>query len=358
MSDPGLPTVHGQAAAPRKSRLSVAFVLAPRFTLLAFSAFVDTLRLAADEGDWSRPIDCDWHVLGHDTQPIASSCGLKLSPTAELVDPRSFDYIVVVGGLLPYLKLDIQLCDYLRHAAALGVPLVGVCTGPFALARLGLMTGRRSCVSWYHHHDFVEEFPTLVVSSEELFIDDGERLTCAGGTSVAHLAAYLVKRHCDKSRALKALRIMIEHDHLPAETLQPMPPMTPPTTDVRVRKAILMIERHIGAPVSAEFIARHVNVSVRHLERLFLAEVGVTPLAFAFRLRMQTAHKLLVTTKEPVLDVALACGFLSNAHFSRCFKQTYGRSPSQVRGDGGSELPLVPVELLRPPPPLGLVAAA
>ena len=321
------------AHAPKKCSLSVGFVLSPTFTLLAFSAFIDTLRLAADDGDRSRPIHCEWTVLSHEMRPIRASCGIEIMPSAELVDPGRFDYIVVVGGLLSGLRMPSALNDYLKKAAAAKVPLVGICTGSFVLARLGLMAGRRSCVSWYVHDDFCNEFPTLEVSSDELFIDDVDRLTCAGGTSVVHLAAYLVERHCDKARAAKALRIMIEHAPLPAKTPQPQPLFTKETDNIRVRKAMLLIERHLGDPLPAEFIAQHVNVSVRHLERLFQSELGMSPQAFAFELRLNNAYNLLITTRNSIIDVALQCGFLSNSHFSRCFRNMYGKTPSQVRDE-------------------------
>jgi transcriptional regulator GlxA family with amidase domain len=233
--------------------------------------------------------------------------------------------------------------DYLRRAAG-KVPLVGICTGPFVLARLGLMKDRRSCVSWYVHADFTNEFPDLDVSSDELFIDDGDRLTCAGGTSVVHLAAYLVERHCDKARAAKAMRIMIEHAPLPAKTPQPQPLFTRTTDDIRVRKAMLLIERHLSDPLPTEFIAQHVNVSVRHLERLFQSELGMSPLAFAFELRLNNALNLLVSTRSSIIDIALQCGFLSNSHFSRCFRNQYGKTPSQVREEAvGKSAAAVPV---------------
>ena len=326
-----------------KKKLSVAFVLSPDFTMLAFSAFIDTLRLAADDGDRSRPIHCEWTVLSHDMRPIRASCGIEVIPTSELVDPAGFDYIVMVGGLLPSLKLPSALNEYLKKAAALQIPLVGVCTGSFVLARLGLMKGRRSCVSWYVYGDFTGEFPDLEASCDELFIDDTDRLTCAGGTSVAHLAAYLVERHCDKARAAKALRIMIEHAPLPSKTPQPQPLFTKETNDIRVRKAMLLIERHLSNPLSAEFIAQHVNVSVRHLERLFQTEIGMSPLAFAFKLRMNNAYNLLVTTQNPIIDIALECGFLSNSHFSRCFRSVHGRTPTQVREEAVRQAAAAPV---------------
>lgn len=319
------------AVTPRKSKLSVGFVLAPNFTLLAFSAFIDTLRLAADDGDRSRPIHCEWKVLSHDMRPIQASCGVEITPTSELISADHFDYIVVVGGLLSSLKMAPALNDYLLRAASARVPMVGICTGSFVLARLGLMQGRRSCVSWYVHADFNNEFPDLEVSSDELYIEDSDRLTCAGGASVVHLAAFLVERHCDKARAAKALRIMIEHAPLPSKTPQPQPLFTKETDNIRVRKAMLLIERHLSDPLPAEFIAKHVNVSVRHLERLFQTELGMSPLAFAFELRLNNAFNLLVTTKNSIIDVALQCGFLSNSHFSRCFRNVHGKTPSAVR---------------------------
>jgi transcriptional regulator GlxA family with amidase domain len=321
----------------KKPRLTVGFVLAPSFTMLAFAAFIDTLRLAADDGDRSRPIHCAWEVLSHDMRPVRASCGVEVTPTAGLEDPAKYDYIVVVGGLLGALKLAPAVNEYLKQAAAIR-PLVGICTGSFAIARLGLMQGRRSCVSWYVHGDFTNEFPGLEVSSDELFIDDGDRLTCAGGTSVVHLAAYLVERHCDKARAAKATRIMIEHAPLPAKTPQPQPLCTRTTDDIRVRKAMLLIERHLADPLPAEFIAQHVNVSVRHLERLFQAELGMSPLAFAFELRLNNALQLLVSTNNSIIDIALQCGFLSNSHFSRCFRVQYGKTPSQVRDEAGGKI--------------------
>ena len=61
-------TDHSGAGAASAQALRFGFVLAPKFTLVAFAAFVDTLRLAADDGDRSRPIECSWTVVSHDMQ--------------------------------------------------------------------------------------------------------------------------------------------------------------------------------------------------------------------------------------------------------------------------------------------------
>ncbi|WP_426268139.1 hypothetical protein [Sphingomonas sp. DC3200b1] len=102
-------------------RLSVGFILARRFTLCAFANFVDVLRLAADEGDRSRHIACDWKVISDSSSPIPSSSGIAIQPDEHLGDPARFDYIVVVGGLIDEIDgFGSEYTAYLRRAAALG----------------------------------------------------------------------------------------------------------------------------------------------------------------------------------------------------------------------------------------------
>ena len=191
-------------------RLRVGFILTPRFTLCAFANFVDVLRLAADEGDRSRPILCRWRVLSATMDPVSSSSGIVVQPEERLGDPTRFDYIVVIGGLMQELEtLAPAYVSFLQRAAAAGVPLVGVCTGAFVLHRAGLMQGYRACVSWFHHNDFLEQFTGITPVSDQIFVVDRDRLTCSGGTSSAQLAAFLVDRHIGRAASKKSLAIMM-----------------------------------------------------------------------------------------------------------------------------------------------------
>src|SRR5882724_7242129 len=142
-----------------KRPLSVGFVLLPNFTLIAFSAIVDLLRLSADEGDRSRPERCSWSVLAPDLEPITASCGLQVLPWETFSNPARFDYIVVVGGLLDRgLTYHPAMLDFLRAGAARGISIAGIGTGSFALAEAQLLRGRKCCVSWYHFPDLIERY--------------------------------------------------------------------------------------------------------------------------------------------------------------------------------------------------------
>ena len=311
--------------------LRVGFVLCPDFTLVAFSAFLDTLRLAADEGDRSRPIFCKWDVLSPDMSPIRSSAGVEVKPTVLLSKPSDFDYIVVVGGLLDAPRCSKATLDFLQRAGAHNIPLVGLCTGSFVLARLGLMNGIRTCVSWFHHEAFASEFPAVPVTSEVLYVVEKERLTCAGGTSVVHLAAHIIEAFNGPAHASKALRILIEDALQPGGAVQPTPPQSERARDARIRRAMLLIERNVQNPISCEFIARQVHLSVRQLERLFKLELGMSPSAYAEQLRLSKAHELLQTGNEPLYQIALLCGYKNHSHFANRFRLAFGASPSQVR---------------------------
>ncbi len=271
--------------------------------------------------------------------PIRSSCGLAVLPTSELQDPAQFDYVAIVGGLLDGPRLATALTDYLQLAAKREVPLIGVCTGTFVLARLGLMAGRRCCVSWFHYAQFVDAYPELASNSNSLFEVDEDRLSCPGGASVMHLASWLIAKHCGPSLAAKALRIMIERAPLPADSPQPQPPLGVQTDEPRLRKAMLLIERNMASPLSASFVARHAGMSLRQMERLFKAEVGMAPTAWALKLRLNHARFLLLNGRDSVRDVALQCGFVSSSHFARSFRALFGTVPQKVR-EANSRMPI------------------
>jgi transcriptional regulator GlxA family with amidase domain len=333
-SQPGPPATSVRAQKPRAAgpRLSVGFILARRFTLCAFANFVDVLRLAADEGDRSRPILCAWSVLSDTMDPVPSSCGVTVQPNERLGDPARFDYIVVVGGLLEEVpNISPGYTRFLARAAAAGVPLVGLCTGAFALHRAGLMDGYRACVSWFCHADFLEQFDGLEPVSDQIFVVDRDRLTCAGGASSAHLAAYLVEKHVGRGQASKSLHIMIIDDALRPEKPQPGIPLELKTQDPLVRRALLLMQQRIDAPLSVTEIARQLGNSKRQLERHFRAALDTSPQAAFLDIRLAFARHLLEATDKSIAAIAVECGFCDSSHLSRMFRRRFACTPQAIR---------------------------
>jgi transcriptional regulator GlxA family with amidase domain len=313
-------------------KLRVGFLLTPRFTLTTFAGFVDAMRLAADEGDRSHPLLAHWAVLDAAGGPVVSSCGATLAPNAPLESRGDYDYVVVVGGLLQGgQRVPARLTTFLRGAATAGVKLVGLCTGSFVLARAGLLDGHLACVSWFHREEFAAEFPECRIVSNQMFVVDRDRLTCAGGTSVVHLAAHIIERTIGRASAVKALRIMIEEQPLPSRTLQPEQVLSVRSTDTVVHKAMLLLEQQLHSSATIEELCEPLGIGRRQLERRFQRDVRLSPAEYRQRLRLERARWLLQNTDLEVTEVSLECGFQDSANFARVIRKALGLSPSQVR---------------------------
>lgn len=304
----------------------------PNFTLMSFALFVDVLRLAADEGDRSRQIRHRWTIVAPTLEPVKASNGMAFAPWETLGDPSRFDYIVIAGGLLRRRHdQDDEIIDWLRRADAAGVTILGLCTGVFTLAQAGLLDGHKICVSWFHVHEFHDEFPDAHVVATELFVVDGERVTCAGGRGAADMAAWIIERHAGAAVARKALDILLIGPGKRGDELQPRPPVADGVRNESVRRAILLMEERRDRMLPIPSLARAVGLSRRQLERLFVDETGMSPAQFATRMRIQYADWLMATTERSLTEIALECGYADVAHFSRSYKRFYGQPPSIAR---------------------------
>src|ERR1700722_7335088 len=258
--------------------LRVGVILGEHFTLSAFAVFIDHLRLAADEGDRSRPLHVQWSIMASRQTSVPASCGVLIEPTSGFIDPESLDYVVVVGGILHAgPQVDEATVRYLREVASSNVPLIGICTGSFILCRAGLMKGRRSCVSWYHYQDFLEAFPGHTVVADRLFLADGPRITCAGGAGTAALATFLIEQHLGRAVAQKASQVLLFDREGSGSDAQPHPPLSETVAEPRVRRALLLMEQNLARPIAVAAVAAELGRSARQLERLCRPPARLSP---------------------------------------------------------------------------------
>ncbi len=312
--------------------LSVAFLLLPNFTLTAFSAFIDVLRLAADEGDRSSQNRCRWTVLGDGLAPVKSSCGVAVTPWADLDEADHFEYLVIVGGLLdPKPAIPQRVTRFMQTAARRGAALAGLCTGVFALLEAGLMARHKCCVSWFHRDDLIAAFPNVAPISDQIFVVDGKRLTCSGGMASADMAAWLVRKHLKGNFASKSLHIMLIDRARAPTSSQPHPALIKNISDNQVRRAVILMQQDMADPIHIESVAKALGLSRRQLERLFRKHLNMSPHTVAQELRLQNSLHAVLLDHFPMAQIALDHGFSDQAHFSRIFRARYGKSPSAMR---------------------------
>ena len=101
--------------------------------------------------------------------------------------------------------------------------------------------------------------------------------------------------------------------------------------DIRLGVVIAMMTRRLGRAVTNAEMARAAGMSPRAFERAFLREYGLPPQQYLKRLRIQTACRLLVDTRESIADIALRCGFADQSHLTRQFHCVTGSTPGSYR---------------------------
>jgi transcriptional regulator GlxA family with amidase domain len=94
---------------------------------------------------------------------------------------------------------------------------------------------------------------------------------------------------------------------------------------------ISRMEAGLADPIPIADLAQSVDLSTRHLERLFLTHLNQSPSRFYIHLRMTKARDLLLRTALTVVEIAQLCGYESPSHFSRSYRQFFRESPVATR---------------------------
>jgi transcriptional regulator GlxA family with amidase domain len=202
-------------SAPREFPLRVGLILIPRFSLIAFTAAVEPMRVA---NRLSGRTLYEWRLFSIDGAPVQSSCGIALHPEGDLPAAEVCKTIVICGGLDIHRFDDKSLFSWLRRIDRQGAEIGALCTGSHVLARAGLLEGYRSTIHWENLPSFCEDFPEIEVTTE-LFEIDRNRFTCSGGTAAIDMMLNVITRQHGHELAAKVAdqfmheRIRDHHDH-------------------------------------------------------------------------------------------------------------------------------------------------
>ncbi len=315
---------------PDDAPLLIDFILVPEFSLMAFTSAIEPLRASNRLSD--REL-YKWRILSPGGGMVSASNGVEVSTTAVCTYDTRSKLIFVVSGLEIGLFEDERLSGHLRRASRQGAMIGALCSGSHLLARAGLLANRRCTIHWENLTSFSEEFPEIEVSSD-LYEIDRDRITCSGGTAALDMMLYLISRQHGEMLANQVSeqfihdRIREPHDHQRMELRTRIGVSHP-----KLIIAISQMEANLEEPISQTELASFSDISTRQMERLFRKYLNNTPTRYYLMLRLQRARGLLLQTSMSILSVALACGFVSASHFSKCYREYYGKTPRAERSN-------------------------
>lgn len=318
-------------AAPIDAPQTIGFLIVPQFSMLAFVSAVEPLRVANRLA--GRTL-YRWVVVSKDGQSVTASNGMSLLADHGLDDKLDLALAVVCASFEPERYFDRAVRKWLSGLNSRGVDLGAIDTGGFLLAWAGLLDGYRATTHWEGLDSFREAFPKIDVESG-LFTIDRNRLTCAGGTAALDMMLHLISlQHGHRLAAAASEQFIHARIRPPSDRQRMEPPARQGISHPGLAQALSLMEQNLEEPLEAEKLAQQAGLSLRQLERLFHRHFGMTPHRYYLDLRLQRARALLQYSELPVVEVAVASGFASPAHFSRAYRAWAGKAPTDERKRG------------------------
>jgi transcriptional regulator GlxA family with amidase domain len=260
---------------------------------------------------------------------VASSLGIRLSVGGAPSDGVRWDTLLVAGGdAYPSAAVDRELVDATR-ALADGAGRVGsICTGAFILAAAGLLDGRRATTHWKVAHTLAARYPTTHVEPDSIYVRDGNTYTSAGVSAGIDLALALVEDDHGADLTREVARRLVVYLQRPGGQSQFSAPMqAPPPRTPALRSIVERVNADPAGDHSLHALAEQLNLSPRHLTRLFRAEMATTPGRYVELIRFDLAKAFLDQGHNATQAAALA-GFPSYESMRRIFVREVDLSPA------------------------------
>ncbi|MZR31479.1 GlxA family transcriptional regulator [Sneathiella litorea] len=306
----------------------VGFILVSDFSFVGFSSAIEPLRMV---NRISRRTIYSWKCYSLEGNAVTASNGINLNVDGALSDIDKLSTVIVIGGNELNRQSHPELLNKLKYLVSHGVAVGAVCTGSQILAKAGLLNGYKCTVHWEIMDSLIEEFPDLDVTGN-LYEVDRNRFTCAGGTSALDMMISLIMIQNNREIASQVADMLILQRIREGNESQRMPIRG--RIGIRHPKllaAISLMESSLEEPLTCRKLADQVNISIRQLDRLFRRYLSTSPAQYYLGLRLSKARFLLVQSSMSVIEVALACGFTSASHFSKCYRQKFSCAPSEER---------------------------
>ena len=305
------------------------FVLIENFTLLSFSSALDALRIA---NRMSGKKLYDWTFIGENEEFVSCSAGTQFKLDNSLIELHRDDTILLCGGTAIQESTTKKLIGWLRREARRGLVIGGLCTAAYPMAKAGLLDNKKATIHWENQDSFAEEFLEVELT-KTVFVCDGNRYTTAGGiSSIDLLLKIIADEHGEELANAVADQMIYSSIRTDQDTQRLSVPTRIGVRHPKLSKVIQMMEINIEEPISPSILAKDVGMSTRQLERLFRRYLDRSPKRYYMELRLQKARNLLMQTDMSVINVALACGFASHSHFSKCYRAHYDTTPYRERG--------------------------
>ena len=267
-----------------------------------------------------------------------SGSGLEVGPLARMAELATPDLVLLPGanranrGELEDWLATRDVRKAMERVGGWiegGAEAAASCVGTFALAQAGLLDRRVATTSWWLAPWFRERFPRVDLDMARMVVSDGPISTAGAALAQADLMLALVARHGSDELARNCARfLMLDHrvsqsqyaiaSHLARQT---------PT----LQRADRWLQSRLGEPVTLAMLAEALHMTPRTLSRHFASAVGMSPIQYVQKLRVERATQLLETGHASIESVAAQVGYADASMLRKLLRREHGVTPHGIR---------------------------
>ena len=305
----------------------------PQHSLASVALVLDAFRMANQLPGRHR---FELHRVSEDGRPVAHLDG-QLTVDA---GPGCLSgmHLVVVPSL--WTQGEEAVAQHPRLVRALRdlpaqVLVAALCTGAYLVAASGRLDGKQATTHWLLAKGLARRYPAVQVNATRNLTHDGG-VICTGGSMAALDGCLHAVQQLAGRQVARDLARMLVTDLQRGPQTRFMPPLGGRVhSDREVQWLQQRMAEQASASWSLQSLAESVHLTVRTLQRRFLAATGVTPMAYLQTVRMERSQDLLASERLSVAEVAEQVGYQDRVAFGRLFKKTTGITPAAYRQQHG-----------------------
>ena len=272
----------------------------------------------------------DFRVCTPEPGEVRLKSGLSLQVGTGLEATADADLVIMApygeGGEPPAAVLEA-----LQSAHGRGAWVLSICSGAFALARAGLLDGRRCTTHWHYSKRLAAEYPAALVDENVLYVQEDRIITSAGTAAGIDACLHLVRLEFGAKVAAGIARDMVVPPHRDGGQAQYIDRPMPACGSEPMEELLQWMLAHLEQEHPVNELAARVHMSPRTFARRFRSETGATPAAWLNAQRVLRAQELLESTELNIDEVARVSGFGHSVLLRHHFTKTLDTSPQSYR---------------------------
>lgn len=308
---------------------TVAIIVVPNFSIFEFGTAYEVFGIDRTDRGSGVP-SFDFRVCTPVPGDVKMKSGLSMHIGLGLGAAEDADLVIMA----PYGRdedVPESVLSALRAAHARGAWVMSICSGAYALARAGLLDGRRCTTHWHYSQDLASKYPKIHVDENVLYVQDGTLITSAGTAAGIDACLHLVRVELGANVAAAIARDMVVPPHRDGGQAQFIDRPMPTCGSAPMEALLRWMVENLDRDHSVNELAARLHMSARTFARRFRAETGATPAAWLNSQRVLRAQELLETTELNIDEVAREAGFGHSVLLRHHFAKVLDTSPQSYR---------------------------